>query len=114
MRPIGGARDDARALGDIELLHGVAQFLAVLAFDAARYAAAARVVRHQDEVAAGQRDERGQGGALCCRALPFSTWTSAPGLRAGVLDACGAHVHASGKETARDFLNGRKPWRSSP
>jgi hypothetical protein len=38
--------------------------LRVLALDAARNAAAARVVRHQHQVAAGQRDEGGQGGAL--------------------------------------------------
>lgn len=36
----GGAGDDAHALGQLELLHRVAQFLAVLALDAARNAAA--------------------------------------------------------------------------
>ena len=50
--------------GMLELVHRFAQLVAVLAFDAARDAAAARVVRHQDQVAAGQRDERGEGRAL--------------------------------------------------
>ncbi|KDD11858.1 hypothetical protein L522_3744 [Bordetella bronchiseptica MBORD707] len=100
----GGARDDAHALGDIELLHGVAQFLAVLAFDAARYAAAARVVRHQDEVAAGQRDECGQGGALVAALFLLDLDDQLLAFAQGVLDACGAHVHAFLEETARDFL----------
>ena len=42
----------------------VAQLVAVLALDAARDAAAARIVRHQHQVAAGERDERGQRRAL--------------------------------------------------
>src|SRR5207248_2456155 len=33
-------------------------------FDAARYAAAARIVRHQDEIAAGERDVGGEADAL--------------------------------------------------
>ena len=60
----GGAGDQAHAVGHFELIHGVAQFGALVTVDAAGDAATARVVRHQDEVAAGQRDIGGQRGAL--------------------------------------------------
>ena len=60
----GSAHDQAHALGDFQLAHGLAQFAAILAFDAARYAAGARVVRHQHQVATSQREEGGQGCAL--------------------------------------------------
>ncbi len=51
-----GARDDAHALRHVEPADGVAQLVALLALDAARHAAAARIVRHQHEVAAGERN----------------------------------------------------------
>ena len=60
----GGAGDQAHAAGHVELVHDLAQFLAIFALDAARDAAAAGVVGHQHQVAAGQRDKGGQGGAL--------------------------------------------------
>ena len=59
-----GAGDDAHAVGHFEAVDRVAQFVALLALDAARNAAAARIVRHQDEVAPGQRDVGGQRRAL--------------------------------------------------
>ena len=60
----GGAADDAHARRDFEAGDEVAQLVALLALDAARHAAAARVVGHQDQVAAGQADERGERSAL--------------------------------------------------
>ena len=60
----GGADDQAHLVGQLELVEHFLEVGAVVAFDAARDAAGARVVRHQHEIAAGQRDERGQGGAL--------------------------------------------------
>ena len=93
----GGAGDDAHALGHCELVHDVAQLVAVFALDAARHAAAARVVRHQHEVAAGQADEGGERGALVAAlvlvdlddqflAFASASWmlarpTSTPGLK---------------------------------
>ena len=47
-----------------ELVHDLAHLVAVFAFDAARHATRARVVRHEHQEAAGERDERGEGGAL--------------------------------------------------
>ena len=60
----GGAGDQAHARRHLQPVHGLAQFLAILALDAARHATAARVVGHQHHIAAGQGDHRGQRGAL--------------------------------------------------
>ncbi len=60
----GGAHDDAHAFGQIELAHDLAQFGALFTLDAAGDAAAARVVRHQHQIAAGQADEGAECGAL--------------------------------------------------
>ena len=60
----GGARDQAGARRDFEAVHDLAQFLAILALDATRNTAAARVVGHQHEIAASQRNESGEGRTL--------------------------------------------------
>ena len=60
----GGAGDDAHAVRNVEFGHGGFQLLALFAFDTAGYAAAARIVRHQYQIASGQADEGGQ-----CRAF---------------------------------------------
>ena len=60
----GGADDHAHVVGDLQLVHRFLERGAVVALDAARDAAGGRRVRHQHHVAAGQRDERGQGRAL--------------------------------------------------
>ena len=67
----GGASDDAHPLRDAELVHRLAQLVAILALDAARDAAAPRVVRHQDEIAAGEADEGRQRGALVAALVLF-------------------------------------------
>ena len=50
--------------GICELVHDLAHLVAVLALDAARHAAGARVVRHQHQEAAGEADEGGERRAL--------------------------------------------------
>jgi hypothetical protein len=60
----GRARDEAHALGDLELVHDLAQLVPVLALDPPRDPAAARVVGHEDQVAAGERDVGGERRAL--------------------------------------------------
>ena len=60
----GGADDHAHVVGNGQRVHGLFQGLAVVTLDAARDAAGGGRVGHQHHVAAGQRDERGQGGAL--------------------------------------------------
>src|SRR5690606_18092967 len=60
----GGANDQAHVCGNVQAVQGLAQFVALLAFDAPRNAAGTRVVGHQHQVTAGQADEGGQGCAL--------------------------------------------------
>ncbi len=60
----GGADDHAHVVGDVQLVQRFLQRSAVFALDATRNATGGGRVRHQHHVAAGQRDERGQGGAL--------------------------------------------------
>ncbi|CCQ85084.1 hypothetical protein PA18A_1673 [Pseudomonas aeruginosa 18A] len=60
----GGAHDQAHVGRCVEAVQGLAQLVALFAFDTAGDATGARVVRHQHQVTAGQADEGGQGGAL--------------------------------------------------
>jgi len=60
----GGATDQAHAGGHFQLCQGVAQFVALFAFDPARHTTTARIVRHQYQITAGQADLVGQRGAL--------------------------------------------------
>ncbi len=60
----GGAHDGAHAVGDLQAIHGLAHLIAIFPFDAARYSARARIVRHQHQEAPGKADERRE-----CRAL---------------------------------------------
>jgi hypothetical protein len=61
----GGSQDDAHALGHVEVLDDLFQPRAVLGGrDLAADAAAARGIRHQDRIAAGQRQIGGQRRAL--------------------------------------------------
>ena len=53
----GRAHDAAHAVGDLQVLEGLAHRVAFLALDAAGDAARAGVVRHQDDEPAGQADE---------------------------------------------------------
>jgi hypothetical protein len=70
----GGAGDQAHAVGYFELIHDFAQFGAFVTFDAAGNATATRVVRHQDQVAAGQRNKVVRAAPLLPRSS-LSTWT---------------------------------------
>ena len=65
----GGAHDHAHAVGDLNLVEGLAQFVAVFTLDATRHAARTRVVRHQDQIPSGQAHEGGQRGALVATLL---------------------------------------------
>ena len=100
----GGARDQAHALRVLELVEVFLQLFAVFAFDAARDAAAARVVRHQHQVAAGQRDEGGQRRALVAALFLLDLDQQFLAVADRVLDARGAHVGAFAEVVLRDFL----------
>src|SRR5690606_34567931 len=90
----GGAGDDAHDSRFVELIHCVAQLLAVFTFDTARYAASARVIGHEDQIAASQRDKRGQGRAFVAALFFFDLDDKFLAFAEGVLDAHGAHINA--------------------
>ncbi len=59
-----GTGDQAHAVGHFELVHGIAEFGTLIAINAPGNTTAARIVRHQNQVTAGEGDIGGQGGAL--------------------------------------------------
>ena len=83
----GGAGDDAHAVGTSSCAMSVAQFVAVFAFDAARHAAAARVVWHQHQIAAGEADEGGQRSTLVAAFVLFHLDDEFLAFFQGILDA---------------------------
>ena len=105
----GGARDQAHARGVLELVHRLAQFLPVLAFDAARNATAARVVRHQDQVAPGQRDVGRERSALVAALFLVDLDDDFLALADGVLDAGPGGLDARLEEGLRDLLERQEP-----
>ena len=100
----GGAGDDAGALRVFQLVHRLLEFGAVLTLDAARNATAARVVRHQHDIAAGQRNESGQGGALVAALFLFDLHDQFLAFAYRILDARLAGGNALGEILLRDFL----------
>ena len=99
----GGARDHAHAVRHLELVDRVAQLVAVLALDAARDAAAARIVRHQHQIAAGQRDVGRQRRALVAALVLVDLDDEFLAFLELILDAAAAAV-AVAQVLARDFL----------
>ena len=104
----GGARDDGHAVRVFQLVHGLLEFGPVLAFDAAADTTAARVVRHQHDIAAGQRNEGGQRRTLVAALFLFDLHQQFIAFLDHVLDARLAGRHAGGEELARDFLERQK------
>ena len=60
----GGAHDHRHAFRHVQVRHRLAQRVSVLAFDAARNAAGAGIVRHQHQVACGEAEKGGESGAF--------------------------------------------------
>ncbi len=104
----GGTRDDGHALGILELVHRLLQLGAVLALDAARHAAAARVVGHQHHVAAGQADEGGQRRALVAALFLLDLDDEFLALADHLVDARLARRDALGEVLLGDFLERQK------
>ena len=65
----GGAHDHAHARRHFQVRQRLAQRVSVLALDAARDAAGARVVRHQHQVARGEAEKGGEGRAFVAALL---------------------------------------------
>ena len=104
----GGARDHAHPRRHRELVHGIAQLFAVFAFDTARHAAAARVVRHQHQVASGQADERGERCALVAAFVLLHLDDQFLPFLERILDTGATDVDAGLEIGAGDFLEREK------
>jgi hypothetical protein len=105
----GGARDDAHAFGQLQLVERVAQLVAVLALDAARDAAAPRVVRHQDQIASSKADERGEGGALGAAFLFLHLHHQLLPLREQLADVHAPALGRLAEVVLGDFLERQEP-----
>ena len=104
----GSAGDQAGAGGHFQLVHDLAQLLAFFAFDAARDAAPTRVVGHQYQVAACQRNEGGQGSALVAAFVLVYLNNQLLADAQCILDARLAGFKVRLEIAARDFLEGQK------
>ena len=96
--------NDGHALWQVQFVHGLAQFLAIFALDAARHAATAWVVGHQHQIAAGQRNERGQGGALVTAFFFLDLHHDFLAFAQRFADAGIAHIDAVAEIAAGDFF----------
>ena len=104
----GGAGDDGHALGVFELVHRLFQLGALVTLDAARNAAAARVVGHEHHVAPGQADEGGERRALVAALFFFHLHQQFLAFLDDVVDARLRNGHAFSEVLARDFLERQK------
>ena len=104
----GGAADNAHPGRNVELVHDLAQLVAILTLHAARHAAAARIVRHQYEVASGETDEGGERRALVAALVLFDLDDQILAFGKRVLDARAADIDAGPEKLARDLLKGKK------
>jgi len=101
------------ALGKLQLVERVAQLVALLAFDAARDAAASRVVGIRTRYLPAKEINvvsAPLGAALVLLDLDDQLLA----LAQRILDAGAADVDAVLEVAARDFLERQKPCRSSP
>ena len=96
----GGAADDAHARVALRGLDEIAQVVAFLTLDAARHAAASRVVRHQDEVATCQADKGGERCALVAALVFVDLDDQLLALAHHILDARAARVDVGLEEGA--------------
>ena len=104
----GGAGDDAHAVRQFELRHGFAQFLTLVALDTARNAAAARIVGHQHQVAASQRNKGREGSAFIAAFFFLDLDDQLLAFAQRILDACRTCVDAVLEILTSDFLEWQK------
>ena len=104
----GRARDDGHALGVFELVHGLLELGALVAFDAARDTTTPGVVGHQHHIAASQRDEGGQGRALVATLFLLDLNDQLLAFLDHIIDAGLAGGDAFGEILLGDFLEGQK------
>jgi len=104
----GGADDHAHVVGDVQLVQRFLQRCAVFALDATRDTARGGRVRHQHHVAAGQRDEGGQGSALVAALFLVHLHDDFLAFAQEFLDAGLVRIDAGLEIVAGDFLQRQK------
>ena len=87
-----------------QLVHVLLELGPIFALDAARNATAARIVRHQHDITAGQRNERGERRALVAALFLLDLHNQFLAFADRVLDAGLAGRHAFGEVLLGDFL----------
>ena len=102
------AGDQAHAAGNFQLIHDLAQFGALVTVDTAGNTATTRVVRHQNEVTAGQGNVGGQGGALVATFVLVYLNDQFLTFFQGVLDTGFARFDAGLEIGAGNFLEGQE------
>src|SRR5262245_46527131 len=100
--------DHAHSIRHRKLVDDFPQLVAIFALNPARDAAAARIVRHQYEVAAGQADEGGERRSLVAPLVLVDLDNELLALLDRVLDAGSADVHARLEVSPCDFLEREK------
>ena len=94
---------------DVELIEHVAQFGALVTLHAARNATATRVVGHQHQIAAGQRDVGGQRRALVAALVLFHLNDDFLADVECILNASTRGLDIRFEISAGDFLEGEEP-----
>ena len=109
-----GARNQAHARRDQQLIHHFPQLGALGALDAPRNTAAARIVGHQHQISSGETDEGGQCRTLVATLVLVDLDDQFLPFAQGLLDGRAPGFHARLEERARNFLEGQKavPFRS--
>ncbi len=103
----GSANDQAHIGWSDQAVQRFTQFVAFFAFDTARNATGARVVRHQDQIATGKADESGQGCALVATFFFLDLNDNFLAFAQDVLDIDAA-FRGFLEVLAGDFLEGQK------
>jgi len=106
--------DHAHAGGHFELIHDLAQFGAIVTLHAPGYAAATRVVGHQDEITPGEGNIGGERGALVAALVLFDLDDEFLADLQTILRACLAFAVSGREIAARDFLEGQKTMALRP
>ena len=103
----GSANDQAHVGRSDQAVQRFTQFVALFTFDAAGDTACTRVVRHQDQVAAGEADKRGQGCALVAAFFFFDLHDNFLAFAQDVLDVDAA-FRGFLEVLAGDFFEGQE------
>ena len=98
------AGNDGHPFGIFQLVHGFFELGPVVAFNASADATTARVVGHEDHIAASQTDEGGEGRALVATLFFFHLHQKFLAFANHIVDAGLADGNAFGEVLAGDFF----------